>query len=252
MHTHGKYVLTEGNNYAYDTSEMRKYVLSTRAHNTVLVDGMEQNRRKNYRWSDEMLNRHSGLQFKLSKTVDACRASYEDGYGEDQDKTVRHERSVYFIKKINGLPSFALIVDRLTAAADIHSYEIQYHLDAKEVTAEGLNVTADQLRILAPAQTACGAVLSMAHGVKEPKWNGWTADSVVQGDFRPIYIVKYVLKGQDIRLVTLLLPMDGEKSIIAGVEGSTQIADTRIVVKLTDGSELVFDENDWLEREKSY
>lgn len=252
LHTRGKYLLTEGNNYAYDSSEMRKYVLSTRAHNTVLVDGMEQNRRKNYRWSDEMLNRHSGLQFKLSYTVDACRASYEDGYGEDQDKTVRHERSVYFIKKINGLPSFALIVDRLTAAADIHSYEIQYHLDAKEVTAEGLNVTADQLRILAPTQTACGAVLSMAHGVKEPKWNGWTADSVVQGDFRPIYIVKYVLKGQDIRLVTLLLPMDGEKSLIAGVEGSTQIADTRIVVKLTDGSELVFDENDWLEREKSY
>ena len=73
MHTHGKYVLTEGNNYAYDTSEMRKYVISTRAHNTALVDGMEQNRRKNYCWSDEMLNRHSGLQFKLSKTVDVFR-----------------------------------------------------------------------------------------------------------------------------------------------------------------------------------
>jgi len=248
MHASGKYILTEGNNYAYDSSEMRKYVLSTRAHNTVLVDGMEQNRRKSRNWSDEMICQHSGLQAKLSDTVDACRASYEDGYGEDQDKTVRHERSVYFVKKLNGLPPFALVVDRLTAASGIHLYEIQYHLDAEKVTAEGLNVTADGLQIIAPKQDECGAALSIDHGVKEPKWNGWTADSVVQGDFRPIYIVKYVLSGNNLRFVTLLLPIDGGKDLIRDVEAGTEISDTKMVLKLKNNEELAFDENDWLER----
>lgn len=248
LHTHGKYVLTEGNNYAYDSSEMRKYVLSTRAHNTILVDGMEQNRKKSYRWSDEMLNQRSGLLAHLSPCVDACRASYEDGYGEMADKTVRHERSVYFVKKWNDLPPFALVVDRLTATSGEHCYEIQYHLDADDVSANRMNVTADPLHILAPAQGDCDASLSVERGLKEPKWNGWTADSVAQGDFRPIYIVKYILHGQNIRFVTLLLPTCGDGSPIVGVEGSSKIKDTKLCVKLTDGRELHFDENDWLER----
>ena len=37
------------NNYAYDTSEMRKYVLSTRAHNTIRIDGKDQNTRRSWR-----------------------------------------------------------------------------------------------------------------------------------------------------------------------------------------------------------
>ena len=36
LHAYGRLLLTEGGNYAYDTSEMRKYVLSTRGaqHNS--------------------------------------------------------------------------------------------------------------------------------------------------------------------------------------------------------------------------
>ena len=33
LYTNGKFLLTEGGNYAYDESEMRNYVLSTRSHN---------------------------------------------------------------------------------------------------------------------------------------------------------------------------------------------------------------------------
>ncbi len=248
LHTRGKYVLTEGNNYAYDSSEMRKYVLSTRAHNTVLVDGMEQNRKKTHCWHDDMLTRHSGLQASLSLHVDACRASYDNGYGDEADKTVCHERSVYFVKKLSGLPPFAIIVDRLTASAGIHSYEIQYHLDADKVTTNRLNITAAPLSIIAPTDNECDVSLSVEYGVKEPKWNGWTADSAVQGDFRPIYIAKYILKGQNIRFATLLLPMDDSKGLIVGLEGSNQIEDTKLCVKLADGRELNIDENEWLER----
>ncbi|MBN1641006.1 MAG: alginate lyase family protein, partial [Anaerolineae bacterium] len=48
LHAYGRLLLAEGGNYAYDSSEMRRYVLSTRAHNTIRVDGQDQNRRLNY------------------------------------------------------------------------------------------------------------------------------------------------------------------------------------------------------------
>jgi len=249
MHTGGKYVLTEGNNYAYDSSEMRKYVLSSRAHNTILVDGMGQNRRKNYYWTDEMLNLHSGLITRLSPYVDACRAIYDEGYGADADKTVCHERSVYFVKKLSDMPPFALIVDRLMATSSEHLYEIQYHLDTEDVSTDGLNVTADPLRIIVPEQSDCDVSLSVGYGVEAPEWNGWTADSVVQGDYRPIYIVKYALRGQNLRFFTLLLPMDCDRSSIVSVKGSTQVEDTMLCIKLADGREIHFDENEWLTRE---
>ena len=44
VHAGGRAVLTEGGYYSYDRSDWRRYVLSTRAHNTVMVDGLEQNR----------------------------------------------------------------------------------------------------------------------------------------------------------------------------------------------------------------
>jgi hypothetical protein len=180
--------------------------------------------------------------------VDACCASYEDGYGETADKTVRHERSLYFVKKLNDLPPFAIVADRFTSTSGVHSYEIQYHLDAEEVGADGMNVTADPLRILAPTQAERDALLSVAYGVKEPKWNGWTADSVVQGDFRPIYVAKYILRGENVRFITLLLPTDGGRAPIVGVEGGARIEDTDVCIKLADGRELNLDENEWLER----
>jgi hypothetical protein len=45
---YGRLLITEAGNYAYDTSEMRRYVLSTRGHNTIRVDGQDQNRRVNF------------------------------------------------------------------------------------------------------------------------------------------------------------------------------------------------------------
>src|SRR5690606_28147273 len=48
LHGHGRLLLTECGNYAFDDSEMRRYAVSTRGHNTVRVDGMDQNRRRNF------------------------------------------------------------------------------------------------------------------------------------------------------------------------------------------------------------
>jgi hypothetical protein len=42
---YGRPLLVEGGTYTYDASEWRSYVVSSRAHNLVLVDGLDQNRR---------------------------------------------------------------------------------------------------------------------------------------------------------------------------------------------------------------
>ena len=61
IYAQGKYLLTEGGNYAYDDSEMRRYCLSSRAHNTVLVDHKGQNRRASYVWEDSDIEKLSGM-----------------------------------------------------------------------------------------------------------------------------------------------------------------------------------------------
>ncbi|MGD8238342.1 MAG: alginate lyase family protein, partial [Armatimonadota bacterium] len=43
VYGHGRELLADAGNYAYDTSQWRRYVLSTRAHSTVRVDGKDQN-----------------------------------------------------------------------------------------------------------------------------------------------------------------------------------------------------------------
>ena len=90
---YGKVMLTEGGNYMYDSSDCRKYVLSTRAHNTVRIDGFEQNRRRTYRWKDEDINVKADVEFSASPARDRARSVYKDGYGPQQ-KPVTHDRTV--------------------------------------------------------------------------------------------------------------------------------------------------------------
>ena len=70
FYANGKLLLTEGGNYAYDTSEMRRYVLSTRAHNTVRVDAKDQNRLKHYAWKEEDIREKADLKWQLGPVWD--------------------------------------------------------------------------------------------------------------------------------------------------------------------------------------
>ncbi len=237
-----KNILNEANCYAYDTSETRKYVLSTRGHNTVRVDGMDQNRRKTYKWEFDDINKHSGLQYKLGDDVDALRAVYNEGYGEEQDKSIAHERSVYFFKKVEGVKPFAVIVDRLTADTE-HDYEVMWHLDAPKLLADGMQLQADELKISVPDAPMETAGLSVSRGMQFPQWQGWYCNpSSQQKDFRPIYTAQYWLHGQNIRWVTVL----SQENDLVGVEASLDVNDTNITLKKADGTVLTLNEADLL------
>jgi hypothetical protein len=79
--TGGKLILTEAGNYAYDDSEMREYVLSTRGHNTIRVNGMDQNRRTGYTFEENEINEKADIVYRFSSDYDYAEASYTEGYG---------------------------------------------------------------------------------------------------------------------------------------------------------------------------
>ena len=245
FHAEGETVLVDSNNYAYDASEMRRYVKSTRAHNTVLVDEMGQNRRKSYQWKPEMLHAHSGMESKLSESVDYARAVYDEGYGPEQDQTVTHERSVYFVKKQEGCKPFAIVVDRLTASEGEHRYAVQWHLNARTFSANGLQAQGDSLRLIVDETDKYQVGMQVDYGVQHPEFSGWMANSARQLDYRPVYCVKHLLKGQAVRWVTVLYPSGSETAPIAGITASKDVADTEILLQMADGTAVTLNEQDY-------
>ena len=57
-----------------------------------------------------------------------CEGTYGHGYGPDNDRTVTHTRSIFFIK-----PEYWVIVDTLSPTDDEpHTYESLFHLDTSQ------------------------------------------------------------------------------------------------------------------------
>ncbi|MBR4889339.1 MAG: alginate lyase family protein [Clostridia bacterium] len=234
--------LVEMERYAYDDSKERQHCLSTAGHNTVQVDGMGQNRRKTYMWKGE-IDKKADLQHHFTPEVDSLRAVYNEGYGPEQDKSVTHDRSVYFFKKMAGAMPFAVVVDRLTADAE-HDYEVLWHLDAPRLLADGMHLQADTLHLLVPEAPMETAGLSICRGVQFPEMQGWKCNSFLQKDYRPVYAAQYWLHGKDIRWVTVLYPDGGESAVVTGVQASLDVNDTKFTLQMADGTKVELNEND--------
>ncbi len=139
MYAHGRLQLVDGGSYMYDKSRWRRYVLGTRAHNTVMVDRLDQRRRKVpatrvLPFPFEPL----GTPWVSEEDFDYVQGVYDSGYGYDEDLQVTHTRSVLFVK-----PDCWLVLDRMTPGGDqSHLYESLLHIDAQEaVVGEDLTVT---------------------------------------------------------------------------------------------------------------
>ncbi len=107
LSAHGRPLLIEGGNYTYDASQWRRHVLSSRAHNVVLVDGQELNRRKSSKetW---VVREAVPLRWGTNETADWAEAAYDEGWGRDARRLARHTRQVVFVK-----PNLFVAIDRL-------------------------------------------------------------------------------------------------------------------------------------------
>ena len=253
LYADGKEILVDPGNYAYDRLDpVRHHICWTQAHNCVRVDGKDQNRQDLYKWTDDKISKKSDLVYSLSECVDAARAVYDEGYGPHKvscENLARQERSIYFVKKMGNLRPFLMAVDRLTSDKE-RNYEVMWHIDAQSISACGLNVKADSLHVAVPEYDKDTAGLQISYGVKHLHeetihLQGFTADSAIKNDYRPIYTAAHILNAKDIRHVTILYPDGGKELYIKGVEASQDINDTKITLSLSDGTKLDFDEKDY-------
>ncbi|MBN2448780.1 MAG: alginate lyase family protein [Lentisphaeria bacterium] len=202
LHAHGRRLLTEGGVYAYDSSPWRRYILSSRSHNTILVDGLEQNRRglrETYLTREPLPNR-----WISRPEFDFAEGWYDEGYGPDRERTVTHRRAVLLVK-----PEYWLVIDRLTPSDTAsHRYEVLFHLDGENAEAGtspmrvwGTDPGLPNLAIV--ALNPEGLTLDIVKGREEPTVQGW----VPAGGYamRPVATPVFRAEGAGERLLPWLL-----------------------------------------------
>ncbi len=243
---YGRPMLVEGGNYFYDTSEMRKYVLSTRAHNTIRIDGQDQNTRRTYRWRDDDIKKKADLSFSTTPGRDRAQAAFTAGYGP-QGTPVVHDRTVVFVKDEKGLPPFFVVADRLTAKdGSRHAFQAIWHLASCNLAIDGATFTGDFGKGLGlfAATSAADASITNRIGQKKPELQGWLPvwDAGPHKDIPiPTPVVEGAFTGAR-RIVTVFCPYRDGKSPIVGVRASDDTADTALTLLLADGTERNIDE----------
>lgn len=203
----GQPLLGEAGVYAYDTSDWRKYVLSTRAHSTVRVDGQDQNSR-----ADRSTYRSTAPDthgFVTGPNFDYAESTFDAGYGPKSDKSVTHRRRVLFVK-----PDYWLVIDDYTAADEAeHVAEAQFLLltDGADLTTDGVagrvGETGVGLRIL-PLHG--DADLRIVSGQTEPEVLGWVPDGFNDLVPRPAVIDRTRFTAHATRAWILLPTRQGE------------------------------------------
>ena len=246
MDAYGREMLVEGGNYFYDSSDMRKYVLSTRAHNTIRVDGQDQCQRRTYAWRPDDIRKKADFEFETTPGRDRARASYTAGYGPHVLKVV-HERTVLFLKDIEGLSPFFVIVDRLTAPDDEpHKYEILWHLGGGGLSITNSTFTGDFGKGvgLFGAVSDAEASITDKKGQKKPELQGWaavwTSDPNAQRAI-PTPSVEGTFTGSR-RIVTVLYPYRKNACPIRGVRASADTAATEYELLLGSGNSVALKE----------
>lgn len=202
---YGKPLLVEGGTYMYDQSRWRRYVLSTRGHNTIRVDDQEQNRRKD---RDSFV---LPLPFQpldntwiTRKDFDYAVGRYDSGYGPDRKTKVVHTRAVLFVK-----PDYWVLFDALDPAdGGQHDYESLFHLNAPgaEVAPDAAAVitrSADEANLHVCFAGAGPLKIDVVQGLTEEPVQGWA-----QGPWRPVptAVCRWNAKGKS-RLATVLYPV---------------------------------------------
>jgi hypothetical protein len=252
LHAYGRLLLTEGGNYAYDDSEMRRYVLSTRAHNTIRVAGQDQNRRINYRRETFDVHQPSDGRLDLSADMDVLAGVYDEGYGTLADLKVRHERRILAFKRgLDALGPFAVVIDRLTPAdTEPHQVQLLWHFNTDTATVNAGMICSSDVEqpnlAVVPAQEA-GLALRVITGQAEPEWQGWKSiKNCQQGEFTPTptAVCEGVIVGPT-RLVTLLYPVPADSPcLVSGVAAARAVDAVKIEIQLINGEIRVVDERD--------
>ena len=171
IYSHGKYHLVDPGNYPYDSSEWRKYVLSTRSHNTIRVDGEDQHRRNKSDRNDYVISKPLPNKWAAGDGFDYASGLYSEGYGPTNEVQVTHARHIFFVK-----PEYWIVTDFLTPKdGKPHRYDSMFHVDAPSMRVDGKSVVTQNedsnLAIIPLADD--GLSLQVISGQEKPIVQGW-------------------------------------------------------------------------------
>lgn len=207
MFANGRMLLCEGGNYAYDESEMRKYILSTRSHNTARVDGHDQNRKADYHWHSEDIGKLSGINSNIpDRDIEWAQGCYDEGYENVDDPLLSHTRRVVFLRN----ERVFVLKDSFRAQKE-HDYEILFHIDDRRIGP----LEYESLRFIIP-DASCS--VTTVTGQMEPEVQGFIALSQEQGHYKAVDCLKIGIHGQNASVVTLIQCKDGKGKNVTGVD----------------------------------
>jgi len=247
MFAYGKDVMPDTGTYIYDSSKMRDFCLRTYAHNSGLVDDLDQNRRKNYKWLPEMIAERSDMKWSFTADVDSVEGMYSEGYGADLTGVTHKRKALFFKKGLNGALPFAVIIDRYTSNdASEHKFATSYQMDIQNFSVEDTLYTSDH---------GDGVTMNIIGSIApeviiaqyEPYYIGWRMkDGADSEKFEHSHApcLQYIANGKEARIVTLLYPSNKEELAITKVIASERIEDTKVTL-IINGKETVIDENDY-------
>jgi hypothetical protein len=208
-------LLTEGGVYSYDQSDWRRYVLSSRAHNVIHVDGLEQNRRT--RRETCVTEKPYESRWFTSDEFDFAQGTYDSGLGPKNDLQITHTRQVLFVK-----PDYWLVIDRLVPPDDKpHTYEALFHLDAAEaavdeatrtVTVEAQGTGLRLIPLGAPLPN-----VQIIQGQKTPVVQGWLPTGR-HNELKPIptAIFRWQAAGPSVMVFALVPGEQGRWPVVSG------------------------------------
>jgi len=245
LYAFGRMHLVDAGNYMYDKSRWRRYVLSTRGHNTVRVDGLDQHRRSRElrdTWVLDYPFEPLGNPWVAGDDFDFVQGTYDAGYGDDNALRVTHTRSVLFVK-----PHYWIVVDRFVPEdTATHEYEALFHLDADdaEVGDDGrvISVTQEGESRLAILPLPIGGVkVEVVKGVEEEPVQGWSWAALSHKGAIPTAIYRLSGSGEQ-AMCYILWPLPaGEELPVAGCKRLDASDDTIAgEITLTDGSRHLF------------
>jgi hypothetical protein len=234
----GRELLFDGGGGTYDVSAYRKYGQQTESHNTVMVDGRNQNRTYS-READPIGTDDPSTPppaFVTRRDWDYASGWYADGYGPGRQRIARHCREVAMLRG-----ELFLVSDTLLPGDSLpHQYEARWHLKTTywmhEKSLAG-TLTADPGKaniFVVPLETR-GLQVNEDSAVKSPRLLGWDVERGRSP--APALTVRHTRTGSGVqRFLTLLLPLaPGEPNPVGAVR---QQGELRWTVVLAGGRTL--------------
>ena len=207
--------ISDAGHYDYDASQWRRYVLSTRGHNTIRVDSQDQKRAG---LSETYVTKKpvQDLEWASSEALDYGAGVYADGYGPGRATAVTHRRQMVFVK-----PDYFVVVDTLEGEGS-HVLDSFFHLNHDEAEVEGSvarSVDPGVSNVLVATAPVDGLQVRIVKGQTEPavqgfipndRWHaGWKAPEARAPDHgkREVPTVTCTLRGMlPAKLAYVLMP----------------------------------------------